>query len=265
LATSTTNFFSTLRITSLRLTRARLLLLVGLGAIVIAVIRVGWASIHDAPAPGEPALAVIVASSATAGAPFAWQTCSGVLVSPVRVLTAAHCIRDVRGSLDVLVGISDLCATPGPGVERRHVVEVVGHDASNSLDVVALVLDRPVEAQPRVPSKVANLAPGQRITSWTWTLSARGVQGCVVRPIELLVAPPADCAASPAADFEVDPTTMVCARTAIEGQGACFGDSGAPVTNARGELVAVVSRGFNCGHTEILARADDEALGALLR
>lgn len=189
--------------------------------------------------------------------------CSGVLVAPTVVLTAAHC--NTSGIAEVLIGAETLAA--GNSGERRGVVKRVEYpDWDNTFDVLALVLDRPSTKPPRA------LASG-------WA-GAEIIDGHAVQVVGF-------GAIDPAGDTFIDPlqeaTTTItdagCARKAgcnalaqpagelgAGGMGidSCSGDSGGPlyITTSLGTFVAgLTSRSYDdarlaCSEGGVYTRAD---------
>lgn len=189
--------------------------------------------------------------------------CSGVLVAPTVVLTAAHC--NTTGIMEVLIGAETLAADNGG--ERRSVVRRIEYpEWDTTFDVLVLVLDRPSSRPPRA------LASG-------WA-GAEIVDGHEVQVVGFgAVDPDGRTFVDPLQEATTTITDAGCARASgcnvsvrpagelgAGGMGidSCSGDSGGPlyVTGALGTFVAgLTSRSYDnarlaCSEGGIYTRAD---------
>jgi hypothetical protein len=166
------------------------------------------------PTSGDPAVVAIGSRRVLCDDVLA-TTCTGTLLAPRVVLTAAHCV-DRRGTgLEVLFG-----AEIGTPVESRRVAEVSVHpdfaDATNANDVALLLLDRDTTITPVVTAAQAidGAAVGASVR-----IVGFGTTGEV--PASLGVKREGMAIVS-----EVDATSF---RTAAGPSMTCQGDSGGPV------------------------------------
>jgi secreted trypsin-like serine protease len=194
--------------------------------------------------------------------------CGGTLVSPTRVVTAAHCPDDESASsLKVLVGRQRLSDTGGQVIDVKSVV--VPRRKNGSLwrpDVAVLKLAKPVTGIPfprvattaelsalreaNAPVKVigwgvfATSNPNGRFSRET------GIAGDRLREGDLTLVPDIECEGLLGTLYE--PRYEVCGGAAgTRVDVACWGDSGGPLVATLPDgvigLVGVVSGGTTCG------------------
>jgi len=220
----------------------------------------------------------------------AWaQYCGGVVISPRRVLTAAHCAIGKRStSIDVLIGRTRLTATDGARVHVAAISIYPGFVSrrEKSLDAAVLTLASdagvPAVALAR-PGDDAAWSAGARAWTMGWgRLNRRRSDGgheyYADRLRDLPVPIQGDDACESAfgigfAGFPYRPEWLVCAGTAAGTTGVCYGDSGGPlvVGGPSGWLdVGVASANDSCaarGYFDLYVRVDrvnSFALGARL-
>ena len=186
------------------------------------------------------------------------QFCGGALISPIKVVTAAHCAIDpasgVRRSpagLRAVTGRADLNTQDGEVAEVEQVwVHPEYKGFARGHDVAVLTLRAPVQ-RPSVSlvgqGDPVPYQPGTvgRVYGWGRTTES-GQNSPVLRSAEVPVADDATCGR---AYGGFDAGTMFCAGAPEGGRDACAGDSGGPFV-VGDRLVGVVSFGTGCGRPD---------------
>ncbi|MDX2682359.1 trypsin-like serine protease [Streptomyces sp. NY05-11A] len=199
--------------------------------------------------------------------------CGGTVVSPTKILTAAHCLKDETGKNYswyshglVITGTSQLPAVDSNG----NITDLHGGNESGvwrqwnhpsyspstiDNDIAVLTLPSPVKATPirmTTAADTASYAAGTKATLFGWGRTSSTTQDIsdVLKTATLPIQSDTTCATYYGADFVKGHN--VCAGDPASGSddgttSACNGDSGGPliVRNAAGEdrIVGVVSWG----------------------
>ncbi|MFC1434654.1 serine protease [Streptacidiphilus sp. N1-3] len=227
---------------------------------------------------GQEPWMVALASRSVYGDSRSGQFCGGTLVTPTKVVTAAHCLYDEstmrpanRPDLKVIVGRTDLSGSDGDEVPVSGVwIDPDYSMRNNTWDVAVLTLAEPETGRAVLPlvaqGATAPYAAGTTATVYGWgDTSGNGQYPLGLHAVQLPMISDSVCArdypGGPDGTFQA--RTMVCAgEQSTGGKDACQGDSGGPLV-VDGLLVGLVSWGTGCaeaGHpgvyTRVAAMAD---------
>jgi secreted trypsin-like serine protease len=254
--------------------RALLVLLCTLPSALAAAVPVpAYAVVGGVPTSTEQhPWMVALASRSVYGDSRSGQFCGGTLVSPTKVVTAAHCLYDestmqpaVRPDLAVIVGRTDLSSADGSEVAVSQVwIDPDYSMSTNMWDVAVLTLATPQPQQEVLPlvgqGETLPYRPGTMATVFGWgDVQGDGQYPMTLHSVTVPMVANAVCARDypPGSASAFQPGAMVCAGEQVTGgRDACQGDSGGPLV-VDGRLVGLVSWGTGCaeaGHPGVYTR-----------
>jgi secreted trypsin-like serine protease len=231
-------------------------------AAAVCAIGVGAAGAVTSGTPDGDAhpYVVLLRVNQLGGAPP--MRCSGVLVKPTKIVTAAHCLENAA-SVDVWTTSGEVTTQPPDATSTTWAIEAgyVGLDVKSGTDthdLAVITLATPlVVAGPR-PTIAGEGATTGLPAKTTFTVVGYGVQS--LHPV--VVAPRTRLEAVSALKNPKDAYNL---RLSENRGGACFGDSGGPVLIGD-TVVAIVSFGQNeqCTSSYYAYRLDTAASRAFL-
>jgi len=227
-------------------------------------------SAQRTPSDTEPGLtdapsgvAAIILASAPLDDVSASQFCTGALVAPDLVVTAAHCVEGKRADrIDVILDADNLCSPDPISGERVHVAAI--EPFSSGADAALLRLVTASARHSPIALHDGELRPGNELDAWGWSSSSiGGASSCRVTTRPLRAVPLDHCrleldaeSAEIGSDADSD-RGFVPARDSVADylcalptgtRNTCLGDSGGPLfTSDRHELAAITLSGRGCG------------------
>ncbi|MGN6216637.1 MAG: S1 family peptidase [Solirubrobacterales bacterium] len=176
--------------------------------------------------------------------------CTGTVVAPRVVLTAAHCVEDIeKGTMTpaadyaLATGVTDV-SQAGPGnvfhVAATHVFPGFDPGIIHG-DAAILILSSPTSVPPiplAGPADSALYAGGASVQLAGWGLTNANAKQppSALRATTMLVQTPSFCEKKTRAFYSPYSTTaQVCLLAANRASGGCFGDSGGPTIGQRAD------------------------------
>jgi secreted trypsin-like serine protease len=221
-----------------------------------------------------PSLAFIEAREGKGG--FA---CTGTVVAPRVVLTAAHCVESIEhgiltsaGSYALATGVTKPSEATGENIFRVTEAHVFPGFDPGALrgDAGILILDRPTTAPPIAlagPDDGPLYAGGATVHLAGWGLTRANAEDepAGLRSTQMIVESPSECRRRTRSYYPVySPAAQTCALDLPrKTSGGCFGDSGGPAISQRADgtpvEIGVVSTGGDFCSTKlpnVFTRAD---------
>ncbi len=227
-------------------------------AAVVATAAAAATALLSAPTAEAASTRIVGGTTTTAATyPFTMQItdasqnqfCGGTLVSPTKVVTAAHCVVDeTAGNVRAVGGRTFRNGTDGTVARVSKIwvhPDYTSVTAGNDLAVLTLSSSMPYKTASYVgPSDTGVYAAGTtaRIIGWGTTAS-NGSSSNQLRTATVPTVADSSCASSYGSEFVQ--SDMVCAGLASGGVDTCQGDSGGPLIIG-GVLAGVVSWGEGC-------------------
>lgn len=192
----------------------------------------------------------VVALESTSG----FQFCAGTLISPTKVLTAAHC-TDLVSPVNIRVGTNSLVkGTLIPVASQK--AHPKFNESVFDYDVAIWTLKKPITLSAQVNlvtlPQEGLVKPGTLLRTIGWgTLTEGGISPTQLRQVDVPAVANEVCN-QPISYGKSITTRMICAGYVKGGKDSCQGDSGGPLfgkynaTTRKAVQVGIVSNGEGC-------------------
>ncbi|XP_066591615.1 ovochymase-1-like [Prorops nasuta] len=183
--------------------------------------------------------------------------CGGSIINKNYVLTAAHCVEDLRPiDIRVIAGVLDY-DFKNYTHEVRKIIAHAEYNPDNSLenDIALIRIKNPFENVPMIknvllPSKDESISVGEKVVVSGWgKLWAEGPGTSKLQYANIFVADQTYCSKMYKKMGLPIHKTHICAYDPKASRGACQGDSGGPLTQ-NGKIVGIVSWSKSCALTD---------------
>jgi trypsin len=242
-------------------------------AAVVAAAALLAVPASPAAADGPRAQAAVVGGTQVSPDRYPWMValsrgCGGTLIAPDRVLTAGHCVEDLR--------VSELRAYVGARKRKKggyrydglalRAVDVATHPGYRPLDgggpvndAAIIKLEVPVPDVPLVKLAMTGDTPlfagGQEATVIGWGVTRTDLRSApLATELQrggLRILPESSCGRTYGSDNAFRRSVMLCARSRNPSRrpntSPCVGDSGGPLVVGEDLQVGIVSFGISCG------------------